>query len=886
MPARILYKSGLYSRLLAMAYDSASIEKRWQEMWRDDKHYRFDPKSDKPVFSIDCPPRYTSGPLHLGHATGYSMIDFAARYKRMNGFNVFFPLCFDVNGTPIEVKVEKKHGINKLDTPRQEYRRLCEEFANGFIEQMTHDYEMLGESMDPSIYYQTDAPYYRRITQLSFINLFKRGLVYKANFPVNWCPSCMTALADAEVEYRDNVNKLNYIKFYFADNKDEYMLIATTRPELLCTCKAVAVHPDDKEKAKLVGKELVTPLFGRKVKIISDPKVKMDYGTGNVMICTIGDKDDLEWTMKYKFEMEKGIDEQGKMTELAGKYCGMPVLEAREAAIQDLKDQGFMVKQEDNPQQVSICWRCHTPIEFLQVPQWFLKTTDFKEQILKRAEEINWFPEFMKVRLQDWTNSLSWDWVLSRQRIFATPIPVWECEKCGHAVCATEEMCYCDPTLDAAPVDKCPKCGGKMIGCTDVFDTWMDSSGSSLYNTFWGRDEDLHKKLFPMSLRPQSHDIIRTWAFYSILRADQIKDSIPWENIMIHGFIMAPDGTPMHSSIGNVIDPIPILQKYGADALRYYVTTCSLGMDTAFREKDVIRGSKICNKVYNIGQFASKFIHDVPEKCDTLRLSDRWIISKYSKTVKEVTDSMEVYEFDKAMRVLEDFIWHELADNYIEMVKGRDDDAVRYTIYNVLLGSMKLLAPMMPHISEEVYQSHLKQIDGGKSIHLTCWPKPIFIDEQAEMEGEKLAEVIAQIRAWKGEKKIPLNQELSMIEFVGKDLKFLESSVQDLKDTTKAKEVKVEAEAKLTEEVIGVKPVHAKLGPAYKGQAKAIVSAVAAMDVKDAASRLASGALEIEADGETLTVPAEFFQLEKALMLEGKSVETIQIGDVLVLIEQ
>ena len=869
-----------------MAYDSASIEKRWQEMWRDDAHYRFDPKSDKPVFSIDCPPRYTSGPLHLGHATGYSMIDFAARYKRMNGFNVFFPLCFDVTGTPIEVKVEKKHHINKLDTPRQEYRRLCEEFANGFIEQMTHDYEMLGESMDPSIYYQTDAPYYRRITQLSFVNLFKRGLVYKANFPVNWCPSCMTALADAEVEYKDNVNKLNYIKFHFADDPDKYMLIATTRPELLCTCKAVAVHPDDKEKSKLVGKELVTPLFGRKVKIISDPKVKMDYGTGNVMICTIGDKDDLEWTMKYKFEMEKGIDEQGKMTELAGKYCGMPVLEAREAAIQDLKDQGFMVKQEDNPQQVSICWRCHTPIEFLQVPQWFLKTTDFKEQILKRADEINWFPEFMKVRLQDWTNSLSWDWVLSRQRVFATPIPVWECEKCGHAVCATEEMCYCDPTLDDAPVDKCPKCGGKMIGCTDVFDTWMDSSGSSLYNTFWGRDEELHKKLFPMSLRPQSHDIIRTWAFYSILRADQIENSIPWENIMIHGFIMAPDGTPMHSSIGNVIDPIPILEKYGADALRYYVTTCSLGMDTAFREKDVIRGSKICNKVYNIGQFASRFIHDVPEKCDSLRLADRWIISKYSKTVKEVTDSMEVYEFDKAMRVLEDFIWHELADNYIEMVKGRDDDAVRYTIYNVLLGSMKLLAPMMPHISEEVYQNHLRAIDGGKSIHLTCWPKPIFIDEQAEQDGEKLAEVIAQIRAWKGEKKIPLNQEIAMIEFVGKDLKFLESSVQDLKDTTKAKEVKVEAEAKLSEEVIAVKPVHAKLGPAYKGQAKAIVSAVAAMDVKDAAAKLATGALEVEADGEVLTIPAEFFQLEKALMLEGKSVETIQIGDVLVLIEQ
>ena len=374
-------------------YDSASIEKRWQDMWKDEAVYRFDPKSDKPVYSIDNPPRYTSGPLHLGHATGYSLIDFAARYRRMKGYNVFFPLCFDVNGTPIEVKVEKKHHITKLDTSRQEYRRLCEEYANGFIAQMTEDFKMLGESMDPSIYYQTDAPYYRKITQLSFVNLFNRGLVYKANFPVNWCPGCMTALADAEVEYRDNVNKLNYIKFMVADSdkEDDYVLVATTRPELLCTCKVVAVHPDDKEKAHLVGKELITPLYGRRVKVISDPAVKLDYGTGNVMICTIGDKDDLMWVMKYHLPMEKGIDEAGKMTELSGKYAGMPVLEAREAAIEDLRAAGLLVKQEDNPQQVSICWRCHTPIEFLQVPQWFLKTTSFKETILKRADEINWF---------------------------------------------------------------------------------------------------------------------------------------------------------------------------------------------------------------------------------------------------------------------------------------------------------------------------------------------------------------------------------------------------------------------------------------------------------------------------------------------------------------
>lgn len=504
---------------------------------------------------------------------------------------------------------------------------------------MTHDFEILGESMDSSIYYRTDSPEYRRITQLSFIKLFNKGLIYKANFPVNWCPRCMTALADAEVEYKHNINKLNYIKFRIRnkDQENEYIEIATTRPELLCTCKAIAINPNDKEKLHLIGKEVITPIFNRKVNIISDPKVQMDYGTGSVMICTIGDKDDLEWVMKYHFEMEKGIDEMGNMTDLAGKYAGMSVTMARDMIINDLRSAGLLIRQEDNHQQVSICWRCHTPIEFLQVPQWFLKTIDFKDRILKRASEINWFPNFMKSRLEDWVNSIEWDWVLSRQRIFATPIPIWECKDCGHAICATAEQCYVDPTSDSPPIDKCPECGGMLVGCTDVFDTWMDSSGSSLYNTFWYRDQAMHKKLFPMSMRPQSHDIIRTWAFYSILRAEQIKEAVPWKDVIIHGFIMAPDGTPMHSSIGNIIDPIPIIQSYGADALRYYASTCSLGTDHIFREKDVIRGRRLCNKLFNLGQFVKRFLDRAPNNKPELRLSDRWIISKFTQTLNSVT---------------------------------------------------------------------------------------------------------------------------------------------------------------------------------------------------------------------------------------------------------
>lgn len=865
-------------------YDSAVIEKRWQEMWKNEAVYRFDPKSDKPVYSIDNPPRYTSGSLHLGHATGYSLIDFAARYRRMKGYNVFFPLCFDVNGTPIEVRVEKKHNITKLDLPRKEYRKLCSDYANGFIEEMTHHFEILGESMDPSIYYQTDAPYYRRITQISFVKLFNRGLVYKGNFPVNWCPRCMTALADAEVEYRDNVNKLNFIKFQIAGS-DDHVMVATTRPELLCTCKVVAVHPDDKTKQHLIGKELVTPLYGRKVKVIADTKVDPAYGTGNVMICTIGDKDDLEWVMKYHLEMEKAIDESGRMTQLAGKYAGMKVIEAREAAIEDLRAKGILVKQHDNPQQVSICWRCHTPIEYLQVPQWFLKTTDFKKEVMKRADEINWFPEFMKIRLEDWTNSLEWDWVLSRQRIFATPVPVWECEDCGHAVCATEENCYVDPTEDAPPVKACPKCGGKLVGCTDVFDTWMDSSGSALYNTYWDRDPELHKKLFPMSMRPQSHDIIRTWAFYTILRTDQIANSRPWNDIMIHGFIMAPDGTPMHSSIGNVINPIPIIENYGADALRYYASTCSLGIDHAFREKDVVRGRKICNKIFNIGQFAGRFFDNVPAECDSLRQSDRWIISKFTKALMAADGYFAEYQFDKAMKEVENFIWHDLADDYIEMVKARKDDAVKYTMYNVLLGSLKMMAPFMPHITEDVYQEHFAKIDGNKSIHLSSWPEPMFIDEEALASGDRAAEILAGIRAWKSDRKLPLNTEIACIEFVGDEAAVLEKAKADIMETAKAKKVVVAPKAELKEEVVGVKPEYGKLGPAFKAQAKAIVAALNSTPTEEIAKQLASGQVVLDADGEDVVLGPEFFKVEKRLTLDGKAVDTIQMGNILVVIE-
>ena len=357
---------------------------------------------------------------------------------------------------------------------------------------------------------------------------------------------------------------------------------------------------------------------------------------------------------------------------------------------------------------------------------------------------------------------------------------------------------------------------------------------------------------------------------------------------MIHGFIMAPDGTPMHTSIGNVIDPIPILEKYGADALRYYAATCSLGIDHAFREKDVIRGSKICNKVFNIGQFVGRFFDgkpaDVPK--DKLRPSDRWIISRYSQTVKSVTSYLDNYTFDKAMRDVEEFIWHEFADHYVEMVKQRKDDAVKYTLYNVFLGALKLLAPFMPHVTEDVFQEHFAKYDGAKSIHLTSWPEPIFVDEGAEKVGELMKDIIAAIRGWKSEKKMALNAELKSVELIGVDAEILADAKADISETVKASSLEILEKANLTEDYTAVKPVHAKLGPTFKADAKAIVAEIAKMDPKSVAEALAKdGKVKVSVNGNDFELASEYLALEKRLMLDGKAVDTLQIDNVLVAIE-
>jgi len=868
-------------------YDWRESEPKWQAKWKGWELYRFDPKSRKEVYSIDNPPRYASGALHLGHAYGYTVIDFAARYKRLRGYNVFFPLCFDVNGTPVEVRVEKVKGIKASDVPRQEFVKMCSEFAETYIGEMIRQFERLGESMDPSIYYQTDAVYYRRLTQISFIRMFKKGFVYKGHFPINWCTRCGTALAEAEVEYEPRKTHLNYIKFHEAESGEE-VLIATTRPELLCTCLLVAVHPDDASKRHLVGKELIVPAYNKKVKVVADPKVDPSFGTGTVMICSIGDKGDLEWIMKYNLPLEKGIDESGVMTSLAGKYAGMVVAEARKAIIADMKGEGLLLRQDDLDQSVGSCWRCHTPIEFIKTPQWFIRSLQFKDRVLKMIDQIDWNPEFMKLRIQNWVNSLAWDWVVSRQRYFATAIPLWECQDCGNVLLADEHECYVDPTAKPPRIEKCEVCGGKYIGSAEVFDTWMDSSISPLFNTYWERDEKLFKKLYPMSMRPQGLEIIRTWAYYTILREMLLVGEKPWKETMIHGFIMAPDGTPMHASAGNVIDPMPLLEKYGGDAMRYYAATCALGIDHAFKEQELVRGGRLATKTWNVMRMVGSACKTKPRKPKKMHAIDAWILSRFGKLVHEVERSSDKYRFDQSMASIEDFLWHEFADHYIELVKhrayGDKDDGARYVLYTVGLGLLKLVSVFLPNVAEDAYQLNFKEHEKPISVHVSEWPDAPAANEGVERKGETIKDIVASVRSWKSAKGLTLNAEIKRVEIVGPDAaEMMAGSEVDIKETLKAKELEVRGDVVLNEEVSGVKPVHSKLGPKFRKDAKEIAERISSM--RGPSILLGDKGIQIRMnDGREIMLSPEFFEVEKKITSDKGELEHFTAGGLSVLV--
>ncbi|MFP3255977.1 MAG: valine--tRNA ligase [Thermoplasmata archaeon] len=855
-----------------MNYDAKSVEKKWQEFWEKEGIYRFDFNSNREIYSIDNPPRYASGALHLGHATHYTHIDFIARYKRMRGYNVFFPLCFDVNGMPIEVNVEKLNNIKMREMERHKFIQLCEEFANSKIDTMKMQFKILGESMDPTIYYQTDSPEYRRITQLTFLDAVEKGMVYRGMHPVNWCPRCSTAIAESEIVYVNTQTDLYYIKF---DVENKYVTIATTRPELIPACLFIAFNPRDERYKDLENRKARIPIFNREVPIIADESIDMEFGTGIEMVCSIGDRNDLKLIKKHGFEIIQSIDDQGRMTDIAGEFSGLYTLDARKEILKRLEEEKRLVKVEKIEHNVGTCWRCGTPLEIVNKEQWFIKTVELKDRILQIANELKWYPEFMKKRLEDWVNGLEWDWVVSRQRYFATPIPAWICPD-GHVVYASKEdllkrNSHVDPTVENPPVDKCPICGKPLKGVEEVFDTWVDSSISPLFNTYFYRDNNLFKKLYPMSLRPQAHDILRTWAFYSIIRCDIATGNKPWNDIFIDGHILAEDGRPMHASWGNVVDPLKIIEEFGTDPFRYFAATCTLGEDTPFRKRELVHGKKLLNKLWNVANFIEMNIKGKSEIYPEDSM-DLWILSEFSETLENVTLFMDQYRYDRAIRELDEFFWHVFADHYIELIKYRVSKnlGTQYTLYNVFLGIIKMYAPFMPHITEEIYHRLFSKYEGEISIHLETWPEKyekIFLDE-----GRIVKDIIASLRRYKNENNL---RGINEVIIISPKLD-ITSAYDSIKGSLGISKLEIIKNASLKEIIVEAKPDLSKIGPLLKNS----VSNFMEFFKNIPPERLLEG---FEFKG--IKIPKDYFEFKKIYTFKGKKVDVININDVTIIIK-
>ncbi|MBR9683822.1 valine--tRNA ligase [Candidatus Woesearchaeota archaeon] len=793
---------------LAKRYDSKEAEPRLQKFWDKNKTYAFDTKSKKEIYSIDTPPPYASADhLHVGHGMHYSQFEFVARYKRMKGFNVFFPIGFDDNGLPTERYVEKKYKTNKSRISRAEFIKLCLKETEKTGKVYRDLFDRLGFSLDWSLLYHTIGEKARRVAQKSFIDLYKKERLERINSPTLWCTKCQTTISQADLENVDLKSEFNDIIFKCGNKK---LIISTTRPELLPACVALFHHPDDKRYQSLKGKSAEIPLFkDHKVPILTDESVDQEKGTGLMMVCTFGDKEDVEKWQKYKLDLKDVIQEDGTLNENAGKYANLKIKEARKQIIEDLKEEGFIVKQKEITHPVNVHERCSTEVEFLEKPQWQIKVLDKKKELLKIAQKINWHPQHMKVRYEHWVKNLQWNWGISRQRHYGVPFPVWYCDQCGKVFLAKEKDLPVDPR-DEEYAGKCD-CGktSKIIPEMDVMDTWMTSSCTPEINMDWGGKKE-KKNFIPMSLRPQGHDIIRTWAFYTITKSYYHHNNIPWRDIMVSGHGQDPSGQKMSKSKGNFVVAQEVIEKYSADAFRFWAASVKLGDDLPYQEKDVLTGQKFTNKLWNASKFCLMHLEDYKESKVT-EVFDQWILSKLNKLVKESTESFDVYEYSKTKAGVENFFWHTFCDHYLEIVKDRlynpdkrgatAKKSGQQTVYEVILNVLKMMAPIMPYITEEIYQLGFKKKEGDKSIHISKWPEfnKRLVDDASEEIGDIGVEIISLVRKFKSDKQLSLKEEIKELVLVGE--KGLENKIKgildDLKGVLNVKEIIFEGKTSL-----------------------------------------------------------------------------------------
>jgi valyl-tRNA synthetase len=766
--------------------DIHKIEEELRKYWEKEKVYKFDKKSKAKIYSIDSPPPTVSGNMHIGHAFSYSQQDFIARYKRMKGFNVFYPFGTDDNGLPTEKLIEKIKNVKSKSMSRANFIELCLKTLKEITPEFIQDWKNLGISCDYNLFYSTIDKKSQKISQKSFIELYKKGEIYKKEFPTIWDTEFQTPVAQAELEDKEQETLFTTIKF---TSEGKNLQIATTRPELLPACVAIFINPDDKKNKSLIGKKAKVPIFNQEVPILGDKSADPEKGTGILMICSYGDKYDVDAIQRHKLKPRVIINKDGTLNLPNTPYNGLKIKQARAKILEDLKNKNLITEQKTIKHAVNVYEKSGIPIEFLPTEQWFIKILNKKNKLIEQGGKIKWHPSHMQKRYNNWINGLDWDWSISRERHFGIPIPAWHCRKCNEIIIAQESELPVDPIQTKK---LCSKCESICEPEEKVLDTWATSSltpkiASELVD---------NKIKLPYSLRPQAHDIIRTWAFYTIAKSYMHEKKIPWENIVISGFVTM-QGEKMSKSKGNVIDPRQIINQFSIDALRYWASSSNLGEDLDYQEKELVAGKKFSTKILNATNFVFMNLKH-QDKMPKLEETDRLFLMQLNRIIEECTKSFDNYNYSKSKFEADSFFWKTMADNYMEIVKNRvyngsenEKASAYYTLYQSLLIIIKLMAPITPYITEHLYQEHFKKYEKKSSIHIENWPTPFKLKHNKEDQKiwDKLLNIIYQVRQEKSKAQKSMKAEI-ILHLPKEDQLLLKSVLKDLIAVTTAKEIK------------------------------------------------------------------------------------------------
>ena len=737
------------SKELAKTYDPSGIEERLYQKWVDKKYFHAEADRSKKPFTIVMPPPNITGQLHMGHALDNTMQDILTRFKRMQGYNALWQPGTDHASIATEVRIIstlKEQGITKEDLGREGFLEKCWEWRKEYGGRITSQLRKMGSSCDwDRERFTMDEGCNKAVNEV-FVRLYEKGLIYKGHKMVNWCPVCRTTISDAEVEYQNQASHLWHIKYQIIGT-DDYLEFVTTRPETMLGDTAVAVNPEDDRYKDLIGKKVMLPIMNREMPVVADDYVDMEFGTGVVKITPAHDPNDFEVGKRHDLPVINIMNDDGTINENGGKYAGMDRYEARKAIVSELDEMGLLVKIEDYSHDVGTHDRCHTTVEPLVKEQWFVKMDELIKPAVEGVKkgDIRLVPDNMQKTYFNWTDNIR-DWCISRQLWWGHRIPAYTCDDCGELIVAR-----------TAP-DVCPKCGGRHLSQDpDTLDTWFSSALWPFSTLGWPEETEDLKYFYPTDVLVTGYDIIFFWVIRMIFSGYEQMGREPFRTVLFHGLVRDSQGRKMSKSLGNGIDPLEVIDKYGADALRFMlITGNSPGNDMRFSYEKVEAARNFANKIWNASRFIMMNMEGkqvtVPDEKDLTGV-DRWILSRMNRVVREVTDNMEKYELGVAASKIYDFIWDELCDWYIEMVKPRlynTEDAVSqnaalYTLKSVLISALKLLHPYMPFVTEEIYctlKEETSDEDMDESIMISSWP--VFDEARNYASDEKSIEIIKE----------------------------------------------------------------------------------------------------------------------------------------------